>query len=67
MTNILIHDIATGEVIERQANETELANLAKINNEIQAETEAEANRAKLKVATIAKLGLTAEEVAALLS
>ena len=67
MTNILIHNVVTGELIEREATETELANLAQINKEIQAETEAETNKAKLKAATIAKLGLTAEEVAALLS
>ena len=35
--------------------------------EIAAREKAEANRAKLKAATIAKLGLSADEVAALLS
>ena len=33
----------------------------------QAKVQADADRAKLKVATLAKLGLTADEVAALLS
>jgi hypothetical protein len=51
----------------RDMNETELENLAQIKAEIKAQAKTEANRQALKTATLAKLGLTADEVAALLS
>jgi adenosylcobinamide amidohydrolase len=51
----------------RDMNETELANLAQIQAEAKAQAKADADRQTLKEATLAKLGLTADEVAALLS
>jgi hypothetical protein len=51
----------------RDMNETELANLAQIQAEAKAQTKAEAAREKAKADVIAKLGLTADEVSALLS
>lgn len=51
----------------REMNETELANLAQIQAEAEAQAQADADRQALKTATLAKLGLTADEVAALLS
>lgn len=67
MTKIMIHNVQTGEIVERDANETELANLAQLAVEAEQQKEADANRQALKTATLAKLGLTADEVAALLS
>lgn len=51
----------------RDMNETELANLAQIQAEAKAQTKADADRQALKTATLAKLGITPDEVAALLS
>ena len=67
MTKIMIHNVQTGEIVERDANETELANLAQLATEAETQKQAEADRQALKIATLAKLGLTANEVAALLS
>jgi hypothetical protein len=60
-------DILTGESITRDMNETELAQYKADNATAKAQRQAEADRAALKTATLAKLGLTADEVAALLS
>lgn len=64
---ITIHDIATGEVIEREmtAEEFEQYNADKV--EAEAHAAAQATKAALRQATLQKLGLTAEEVAALLA
>ena len=51
----------------RDMNETELANLAQIQAEAKAQAKIDVDRAKAKADVIAKLGLTADEVAALLS
>ena len=67
MTKIMIHNVKTGEIIKRDANETELANLAQLSTEAEAQAQADSDRQALKTATLAKLGLTADEVAALLS
>jgi hypothetical protein len=67
MTKIMIHNVKTGKIIERDANETELANLAQLAVEAEQQKQADADRQALKTATLAKLGLTADEVAALLS
>ena len=66
MANAFISD-ATGKTIERPLTDLEQANLDAIQAEAKAEAKAEADRAKVKAAVIAKLGLTADEVAALLS
>jgi hypothetical protein len=51
----------------REANAAEVATLDAQKTEAEAHAKANADRAKLKADTIAKLGLTADEVAALLS
>lgn len=57
--------------IEREATKEEIAEIEATRAEAQAEADAnkqaEADRQALKTATLAKLGLTADEVAALLS
>lgn len=53
--------------IVRDMNETELANLAQIQAETEAQAKVNADRAKLKTATLKKLGLSEDEFAALLS
>lgn len=62
-----IYDVLTGETIERQYTPEEIAeveaNVIKQNER----AEAEAIKAAEKAAVLAKLGLTADEVAALLS
>lgn len=53
--------------VVREMTETELAQFEADKIEAKAQSKAEADRAALKTATLAKLGLTADEVAALLS
>ena len=71
MTKIYHYDGATDLHVERDATEEEIAdlNLAMLNT--QAEMEAKATKvaevAALKLATLEKLGITAEELAAALS
>ena len=60
-------NILTGETIVRDMTKAELAQHEKDVSEAKATAKAEADRAALKIATLAKLGLTADEVAALLS
>lgn len=60
-------NIVTGETVTRDMDETELAQYEKDKTETKAKREAEAKQAKLKTETLTKLGLTADEVAALLS
>jgi hypothetical protein len=68
-TNYITSD--DGGVTSRPMNETEIgiyeAVLADMKKEKARQAKAEADKAKLKADTIAKLGLTADEVAALLS
>jgi hypothetical protein len=60
-------DASTGETIERNLNKEEL-DLLKTNQEYAAEKAAEDKaKAEAKKAVLAKLGLTADEVALLLS
>ena len=60
-------DASTGETIERKLNKEEL-DLLKTNQEYAAEKAAEDEaKAKAKKAVLAKLGLTADEAALLLS
>lgn len=60
-------NILTGETIVRDMTKTELAQYQADQLEAEALRQAETDRAALKKATLAKLGLTADEVAALLS
>ena len=55
-----------GEVI-RAMTADEITALELANNEVDARAQQEAERQTLRLATLAKLGLTAEEAAALLS
>lgn len=64
---IEIYDHATGEQITRDMTADELAVNETMLAENKARLKADADKAKLKAATLAKLGLTADEVAALLS
>ena len=57
----------TGEVIERDFTADELALMESDKTEAKARATAEKAKAKAKADVIAKLGLTADEVAALLS
>lgn len=53
--------------ISREMTDAEFAQWETDKIEAEAQAQAEANKAKLKADTLAKLGLTADEVAALLS
>ena len=57
--------------VDREATETEIKEIEATRAEAQTEADAnkqtDADRQALKIATLAKLGLTADEVAALLS
>ena len=64
---IEIYDHATGEQITRDMTADELKANEAMLAENEARLQADADRATLKTATLAKLGLTADEVAALLS
>jgi len=63
MSELLVHENG----VARPMTETELTQYAIDQAQAKAELKAEADRAKLKTETLAKLGLTADEVAALLS
>ena len=69
MTNpiIKIHNIETGEVIEREMNAEELAQQAKDKADAKARTDAETKAEADKAALLAKLGITADEAKLLLS
>jgi adenosylcobinamide amidohydrolase len=67
MANAFVTDAAKGLTIERPLTAEEQANLEAIQAAAEAEAQANADRQALKEATLAKLGLTADEVAALLS
>ena len=60
--------IIYGEIItDRDMNEEELAAYKIVQNEAKAKAKSEADKAQAKADVLAKLGLTADEVAALLS
>jgi hypothetical protein len=67
MPQITIHDAQTGETIVREMTEVEIAQYEADQKTIADMEKAKADIAKLKADTLAKLGLTADEVAALLS
>jgi hypothetical protein len=64
---IELYDHATGEQIIRDMTADEVAANDAMLAENKARVKADADKAKLKTATFTKLGLTADEVAALLS
>jgi hypothetical protein len=67
MSKINTLNEATGELIDRTLTAKETAQREKDIAKHEAMKQAEADRQTLKAATLAKLGLTADEVAALLS
>lgn len=70
MTHIKIHNIKTGEVIEREMNAEELAqwqaDKAQSEAEAQAKAKAKAEAEAAKAALLEKLGITEEEAKLLL-
>lgn len=65
---IKIHNVETGEIIEREMTSEEIADrAAKLNadNAIKAEAEAKATARASALAKLAALGLSADEIAAL--
>jgi hypothetical protein len=69
MTNptIKIHNVETGEIIERDFNADELAQLEIDQAKAQTELQAEAAKAADKAALLAKLGISEDEAKLLLS
>lgn len=69
MTNpiIKIHNVETGEVVEREMTDAELKEYEKDQAQAQALRDAEATKATEKAALLAKLGITDEEAKLLLS
>jgi AmiR/NasT family two-component response regulator len=69
MTNpiIKIHNVETGEVIEREMNAEEFAQWESDQAKAAAETQAKAEIAAAKAALLDKLGITEEEAKLLLS
>lgn len=67
MTTKRIHNVETDEIIDVELTAEELEELELDKAKAKAELEAEATKAAEKAALLAKLGLTADEVAALLS
>lgn len=60
-----IFDAATGQTIVRELTDDELAILEQSKAEAEAEAAALAEKATARAAALAKLGLTADEIAAL--
>ena len=67
MAQITEHNAITGETIVREMSTTEFQQYEADQNAIKELIQAETDRAKLKAETLTKLGLTADEVAALFS
>ena len=67
MTTPQIRIIDGETVTDRDMNAQELAAYKIVQDEAQAKAQAEADKAQAKADVLAKLGLTADEVAALLS
>jgi hypothetical protein len=63
---ILIHNIATGEQYVRDLTSDELAEKKVMQDEIAVQAKAQADKATARQAVLNKLGLTADEVTALL-
>jgi len=64
---ITIHNIATGEIIQRDMNVQELAQYEADRAKAEAEAQVQAEAAAAKAALLAKLGITEEEAKLLLS
>ena len=64
---IKIHNVQTGEIVEREMNAEEIAQMASDAAETQAQMQAEAAKAAEKVALLEQLGITADQAKLLLS
>lgn len=64
---IKIHDVENNEIVERQMNSDELAQLKVDQAKAQATAQEEATKATEKAALLAKLGITQDEAKLLLS
>jgi hypothetical protein len=67
MTTIKIHNIETGEIIDREMNAEELAQWELDKAEAQTQAQAKAEAQAAKAALLEKLGITEEEAKLLLS
>ena len=67
MATVVIINALTGETVEREQTEAELAQTKADIAEAKAQAKAETDKAIAKEAVLVKLGLTADEVTALLS
>jgi hypothetical protein len=68
MSNLItIHNVQTGEIIEREMNAQELAELEARKDAWNKEQEELLNKEQSKAALLAKLGITKEEAKLLLS
>jgi hypothetical protein len=67
MTTVKIHNVETGEIVEREMNAEELDQLEADKLSGQLESEAAANKAAAKAALLEKLGITEDEAKLLLS
>jgi ribulose kinase len=66
MGKVIVIDAVTGNVVEREQTDAEKAQTTADIAESKAQDKAAADKAKAKQAVLDKLGLTADEVAALL-
>ena len=64
---ITIHNVATGEILEREMTESEFAQRVKDEAEALANQQKQTEKAEAKAALLAKLGITADEAKMLLS
>jgi len=62
---IKIHNVETGEVIERDMTKEEIVNLDAIRKQGDADEQAAADKAAARQAVYAKLGLTDDEIQAI--
>ena len=67
MTTIKIHNVETGEVVEREMNAEELAQRELDQARAKQESEAKAEALAAKAALLDRLGITADEARLLLS
>lgn len=67
MSLMKIHNVETGEIVEREMNEQELVQWEAIRSAMNAEANAVAQAAAAKTALLERLGITEEEAKLLVS
>lgn len=67
MPSIKIHNVETGEIVEREMNADELEQLEADRIKLQSRAQAKADAEAAKAALLEKLGITEEEAKLLLS